>query len=772
MPPTLKRFLVFAVCVFVAWYAHKPLLGAGFLGSDAAVLEDLDRAFREEGARALWDVDAVEHRPVAAASLALSRSFHATGGVYTPGDSGRLRLESLIILVIAAFGVRASVIRALRPWTGEDHARAAGAAAGALLMVHPLLVPVVAHLPARGDVVGLAASAWSVALLLIGRQERRTIAFGSAFLLAVVAAASSPAALLLVPLGFVLEFVAARRHRPFRERLKTALRVAAGYCVALLLELLVRTEMRPGADHAAGEATYAATGFDPATVLAPPAGGLLQTIGYAAEKVGVVVLPVNTTGVGTIGYVFAFVALLAALHPGFVAARAAPRLWGRVLGGWALAITLLLVLGSRQRTIPASLSDAPDTLALALTMAVGLGVSATALSGGRRTVLPVLAGGLYAILTSGSAATVRWAAAEVGGLHETILEAAREDGFDRPIWVLDPPRFIAGVEALAPEDEASLLSRPFLPRDAGPIEVRGIPATSFWLLAGEPEFERARARTGITLLSSPISKDAVPREDPSSNSGAERPESRYDATLRREVVRLDPPARRAALGPAGQFGWVADSASPPGRVFDPLEATAVAAQSVGGPDDRSRSVGAPVVRWLTAESPIAVGTFADGLVEGGSATGVWLRDGDYALAAFDLSATPEWLLSGTVKSLWFAGDLGHTRAAWVARAPSPLPDSVAPRVIEDDWTFDVAALQLKEPLHAMAQVDWVLHVVDPSTGLAIQMALIGLGTGRLVAEGAAVFHDREVVWVLDRVIEGVVTNRARGRRSPASWSVE
>ena len=748
MPPTLKRFLVFAVCVFVAWYAHKPLLGAGFLGSDAAVLEDLDRAFREEGAGALWDVEAVEHRPVAAASLALSRSFHAAGGVYTPGDAGRLRLESLIILVIAAFGVRASVIRAMRPWTGEDHGRAAGTAAGALLMVHPLLVPVVAHLPARGDVVGLAASAWSIALLLIGRQERRAIAFGSAFVLALVAAASSPAALLLIPLGFVLEFVAARRHRPFRVRLTTALQVAAGYGVALLAEVFVRVGMRPGVDPASVEVARESAGFDPALVLAPPEESLLRTIGYAAEKIGVVVLPVNTTGVGTIGYVLAFVALLAALHPGFVAARAAPRLWGRVLGGWALAITLLLVLGSHLRTIPASLSDAPDTLALALTMAVGLGISATALSGGRRTVLPVLAGGLYAILTSGSAATIRWAAAEVGGLHETILEAAREDDFKRPTWVLDPPRFIAGVEALAPEDEASLLSRPFLPRDAGPIDVRGIPASSFWILAGEREFRRDRARTGVTLLLSPVP----------TSPDVERPESRYDATLRREVIRLDPPSRQAALGDAGQFGWVADSASPPGRVFDPLEATAVAAQAIFDPDDRAQSASPPVVRWLADDGP----------VQGGSAEGVWLRDGLYPLAVFDLGRVPEWLLSGTVKSIWFAGALDQTLAAWIARSPNPLPDSVAPRVIENDWTFDVAAVELRPRLGPRAAVEWIVHVVEPTAGRAIQIAASGGGSGRLVAEGAAVFHDRDVVWLLDRVVDGVVTDRARGRRSSAS----
>ena len=41
MPAPIKRLLVVAVCVLASWYAHKPLLGAGFLGSDAAVLEEV-----------------------------------------------------------------------------------------------------------------------------------------------------------------------------------------------------------------------------------------------------------------------------------------------------------------------------------------------------------------------------------------------------------------------------------------------------------------------------------------------------------------------------------------------------------------------------------------------------------------------------------------------------------------------------------------------------------------------------------------------------------
>ncbi|MEO0661846.1 MAG: hypothetical protein AAFZ87_09935, partial [Planctomycetota bacterium] len=517
MHRVLKRFLVFVACVLAAWYAHRPLLGAGFLGSDASVLVEVDRAMEDGGAGALWSVDALDHRPLATASLALSRRLHARDGVYTPGDAGRLRLESLLLLVVAAFGVRAATIRALKPWTGEDHARSAGASAGTFLMLHPLLVPTAAHLEARGDALALAASAWSAALLLSGRQRSNAVVFGGAFLLALLAAASSPAAILLLPLGFGLEFVAAKRHRPFRARLKTATQVAFGYAVAIGIEFGVSALLAPS------EAPLArAQGVDPALVLDPPVRGFVHVAGVAAETTGVVVLPVNTTGLGTLGYVPAVFALLAALHPGFVAARAAPRLWGRVLGGWAAAIVVLLVLGTGgERTAPARLADAPGTMPLALTMAVGLGISATALSGGRRALLPAATGGLYAILTAGSAATVSWAAAEVGAMHDVILEAARDDAYARgETWVLDPPRDLFGIRALGPEDDASLTSGPFLPDGAQPVRVRGIPAESLAAFATTPEFEGARA-SGLTLL--------VPRgDDPRAVEFA--------------VLRFDPPA--------------------------------------------------------------------------------------------------------------------------------------------------------------------------------------------------------------------------------------
>jgi len=734
VPAGLKRFLVFLACVLVAWYAHRPLLGAGFLGSDAAVLVDVAEAQGEHGALAPWAVEAVDHRPLAMGSLALSRRLHSRDGVYTPGDAGRLRLESLILLVIAAFGVRAAVIRALRPWTGSDHARAAGAASGALLMFHPLLVPVVAHLPARGDVVALAASAWSTALLLRGRQERDAIALGGAFALALAAAAASPSALLLVPLGFGLEFFAARRHRPLPVRVRTAVHVALGYAAALLVEAAARALLQPAPSPGAAAAR---AGFDPEAVLFAAEGGLARALGVAAETTGVVVLPVNTTGLGFLGYVPAVIALLLALHPGFVAARAAPRLWGRVLGGWAIAVAVLLVLGTGgARTVPAELADAPGTMSLALAMAVGLGISSTALSGGRRTVLPAIAGGLYALLTAGSAATVRWAAADVGAVHDVILEAAAEDEWERAeTWVLDPPRRIYGVDALSPEDDAALTSGPFLPRGAQPVSVRGLPASSFWALSRGDAFRDARAG-GLTLL--------LPRSP--GNDAADTP------AVELTVLRIDPPAPGTSIAPRRAIGWVGEGTSPAARAFDPFEirhavalapADATAAEVVAEP---------PMIRWAGERSSDRVHQ------------GVWVMGDEGPEARFALERDAAWLLGGEVRSIWFSGPLEKAVSVRMATDPPMLPAHVVPRVVGDDWTFDIAAVDLAAPIDPAANEVWELRVIDPVSGREVRIAPTGAGSGRLVAPDAARFGAYDVLWILDRSLDGVVVERAEGLR--------
>lgn len=728
MQPLLKRLLIFAACLALAWSAHRPLLGAGFLGSDAAVLEDTQRAFEVEESGAPWGVAAVDHRPVAALSLAFSRSLRAAEGIYTAGDAGRLRLEGLLLLILAAFGVRSAVARAMEPWTGREHARAAGIASGALLLVHPLLVPLAAHLPARGDAIGLAASAWSVAFFLRGRQHRRVGFLVVAFLLALLAAASSPAALILLPLSFGLEFVAAHRHRPLQVRLRTSLQVAAGYGAALLAELLVRRAMQPPSI-----ATEIAEPLDPAQILAGDGGGVLRLLAVSAEKVGVVVLPVNTIGVGAIGYGLAVLALLVALHPGIVAARAAPRLWGRFLGGWAVALTVLLLLGSRERFLPSSLGDLQGATFLGVCMAVGLGTSATALAGMRRTVLPVTVGALYAFLAAGSGQTIEEAAAEVGALQDSVLEAAREDGWTRTVVVLDPPRVVAGVHALRQQEDRSLASAPFVPLGSLPVRVLGLESASFWAVAtSSPEFEALRSG-GVTLL---------------------LPKPKGEAGATRAAVRIPGPGAETTLGERGEFGWVGEGASPASRTFDPFEASSVRVIARAATSSEPVELSTPLVRWRGSAGGDAEGT----------AEGVWVRgDGGRSEAIFYPGGDLDWLASGEVLSVWFPGTLARPDAAVIAAAPRPLPETVVPRVVGEDWTFDLDGADLAPAMDEVSE-EWVLWVIDPRSGNSIELEARFAATGRLTVDGAACFHDLDLIWVLDRRLAGVAVDRARGRR--------
>ncbi len=732
MQPLLKRLLIVAACLLLAWSAHRPLLGAGFLGPDAAVLEDTQRAFDFEEGGAPWGVAAVDHRPVAALSLAFSRSLRAAEGVYTAGDAGRLRLEGLILLIVAAFGVRSAVARAMEPWTGREHARAAGIASGALLLVHPLLVPLAAHLPARGDAIGLAASAWSVAFLLRGRQHRRSGFLAVAFMLALLAAAASPAALILLPLSFGLEFVAAHRHRPYRVRLRTSLQVAACYGAALLMEWGVRRAMQPPSF-----TTKVAEPLDPALIIAGDGGGLLRVLAISAEKVGVVVLPVNTIGVGALGYGLAVLALLVALHPGIVAARAAPRLWGRFLAGWAVALLVLLLLGTRQRFLPSSLGDLQGATFLGVCMAVGLGTSATALAGMRRTVLPVIVGALYAFLAAGSGQTIAAAAAEVGALQGAVLEAAREDDWTRTVVVLDPPRVVAGVRALRQQEDRSLASAPFVPRGSRPVDVLGLESESFWAVVTDSiEFEALR-EGGVTLL--------LP---------AAEGEPGQQQQQRRRAVRLPIPSAATGLGEGGEFGWVGEGASPASRSFDPFEASSLRVIARAATSGDPLELATPVVRWRGS---------ANGGVEG-TAEGVWVRAKEGRTEAiFNPGGDLDWLAAGEVMAVWFPGALARPDGAIISSSPRPLPASVVPRVVGEDWTFDLSGAVLAPPMDEV-KVEWVLWVVDPRSGNSVELEALVAATGRLTVAGAACFQDLDVLWVLDRRLDGVPVDRARGRR--------
>ena len=272
-----------------------------------------------------------------------------------------------------------------------------------------------------------------------------------------------------------------------------------------------------------------------------------------------------------------------------------------------MALTVLLLLGSRERFLPSSLGDLQGATFLGVCMAVGLGTSATALAGMRRTVLPVTVGALYAFLAAGSGHTIEEAAAEVGALQTSVLEAAREDGWTRTVVVLDPPRVVAGVQALRQQEDRSLTSAPFVPLGSRPVRVLGLESRSFWAVATDSaRFEALREEVTL-LLPKERARWAAPAP-PSGSPGQRR--------------------RRRSANAVSSAGWA--RRLPASRTFDPSSPASGSSpgQRRAGRSNcpRARSL-AGVRRWgrRTAE-------------------GVWVRgDGGRSEAVFYPGDDLDWL---------------------------------------------------------------------------------------------------------------------------------
>ena len=661
-----------------------------------------------------WHIDALHGRPLAAWSLSLSKDLHARDGRYTTGDAGRLRLEGLALLVLAALGLRVAVRRGLAPWTGDEHGRAAGFTAAVLLMVHPLAIPAAAHVGDRGDMLAVAFGLWAIAVYLYFRQAHSPAGVGVAWLLTLASAASSPLAYGLPVVLGVLELASADRHRSLARRWRTAGTTVLAFTVAVLVERLLRAAL-------GGEASHVAR------VDRSP----LALLGVAAEKLGVFVLPVNTTGVGIFGYVLAVLAVLAALHPGFVAARAAPRLWGRILGSWAACIAALLVLTWSVRSAPAELGDARSLLPGAALMAAGLGVASTALSGARRTLLPALAIIVYAPLAAGSAATIEEAALRVGEAQAALLQVGEERDWDLSVVLLDPPRRGRRGRCAARR------------RRGGPR--RGaVPA---------PGRAAVRRRGSTERRAAPLEPRAGARRRAPRRDDLRPP--RTDRTGARRVDRHRPAPRivglgRAALDRGGREPQRrrlrpvarARAARDPEERADPRHGRAGAALHARARHRRSRHHGGTRSRRPANEAAQIVGA--------------WVRGDSGWYAEFDLERHVQWILSGSVRSLWLPGLLALAEEVRVLENFSAIEPPVRPRLLGRDWVFD---LTVAAPERALDVSTWVLALYDP-LARTYQEQPAELESGRLRFAGVA--RTSSVRWSLERRIDGVTVARAHG----------
>jgi len=713
---------ILAVILALTAYAYAPLLSAGFLGDDYRVLLSVDEAVRSGQAADLYDVQGARGRPGAALSLMGSRLLWTEGGRWTGAEALGLRLEHLALLLLAAWGMHGLLRRALTPWMGLDSAKAAAHAGAALLLLHPLATAAVGQLGSRGDLLVLALGAWSARLFLSGRQMNRPGRVAAAAVLATLASTCSAIAVLLPLIVAGMEYLSARRHRPRLVRMRTALTSLVVFGALVTAEWAARTAYAPAG----------LRGFQP---LPSSSGG----VALAFEKVGVLMLPVDTYGLGQAGYMVAALALLIGLHPGFVAARWAPRLWGRILIGWVVSVAATLAVHADQRVLPEALEHAHLLLPAGLVMAIGFGISSTALSGWRRTVIPTVVGALFAILGRGLTEPQQEAAQAVAALRSEMVSAARAGGWDTTLLVLDPPRRVAGVDALGGGLEV-LLAQPFLPSTRSTnnarVVVRGLEMAALRAFLREPEFDTLRER-GVTLMLE------------ASRLGAAEDAGRVAVDLPPMGVGEE---RITLLG---------EGRTPPGKVLDPLKARCFRIIAMPGASTQEP----PIIRWETS-----------GDVPGAEVSGVWLA-GSPPVAIFDLESSLPWLFGGPVRSTWFPGALNFITSGQASTDPPLLPADLQPQRTgprKDDWLFDLAGVELPEPVAGRAY--WTLGLLDVGrlrfvnfSPLAEGEELLFEGVGAWV-EAALVAGGGPVAWTLERRVDHICVTRTPSRRARAAAS--
>jgi len=720
--PTSTRLAgALALVLALVAYAYSPLLGAGFLGEDHRAWVAVEEVAGAGTGRALWACEPTAARPLATLSLLASRALWTEGGRWTGAEALAVRLEHLALVLLAAWGLHGLLRRALAPWLGTDPAKAAAHTGAALFLLHPLCVVSVGRVASRGDLLALASGAWAVRAFLSARQERRAAGLVPAGIAALACAASSELAWFLPPLVAGLEYLSARRHRPRARRVRTAAGTLLAFGFVVALEWAARWRWAPPEWKA----------WFPG----PRSGA---TFALALEKLGVLLLPVDTFGIGTVGYLLAALAVLVALHPGFVAARSAPRLWGRILLGWAVSLGVATAPHLGLRVPPGSLAGAEVLLPCAVVMGAGFGVSATALSGWRRTVLPVVVGGLFAILGRAVALPREEAASAVETLRAELIDAARARDWRTTLIVLDPPREIAGVDALGSGLDA-LLAPPFLPDAARArgvdVRVVGASRTALRAWVREPELRELR-RSGAALLV---------------DGGIDAPGTERAP---RRAVDLAPPG----VGEA-QAIWRTEGRTPSGTTLDPLEARFFRVAALPDAD----SAEAPVIRWSSSSA----------LEQEAVVTGVWSEVGHAPVALFDLEDSLAWLLGGRVRSVWFPGDLTSIVSARATPSPEPLLGEVVPRPAGADWLFDVSQVEPNS-----RATTWRLTLLDLARVEAWDLAPDDVAGGRLrfVGLDERVRSELEsgggpIAWTLDLRAEGVTLARARGRVEAASGAL-
>lgn len=461
LPPGARRLLLLGVGLFCLVAAYAPLWKAGFTGDDMDLLLRASGHLAAEDGEPLRAYDAplplIDMPPLDVIGIVGNDTDGDVGSLlsgYSLAASLRLygarpesiggaptavlyRAENLVLLLFGSIGLWALLRRVFRPFVGAEQAGVAATTSAYLFFLHPLCVPAVASVSGRSDLLALAFSTWAAAAFLRGRQNKLGSNLAASAVLALLASLAGQLALLLPFALALVELACVHRYLPLRRRARTALLTFLAFLALTQLNALVVSSMT-------GHGFYPQVGLQVARLADPVE--LLRAILYMFEKLGVLLLPSNTSTLGLLGVLFAGVLLLLALQPALVAARSAPRLWGWSCVWWVSAIGVALLFGLHERVRLENLAQARTLLPAAAATCAGLGMAITAVHGLTRFILPPIVALGFALLANGNARPWASGSALLRTLRENLTAGAETGG--SPLWIVDPPREVQGLDPI------------------------------------------------------------------------------------------------------------------------------------------------------------------------------------------------------------------------------------------------------------------------------------------------------------------------------------
>jgi hypothetical protein len=667
-----KRSRVAGLWLLVLLFAavvYGPFLDEGVLGGDGDAFVEASRMgfdeLRPQGidgehwAERRWLAGA---RPLELLSIGLSSRMWTDGGFWTQYAISMLRLENLLLLLLTAFFAGRAVERMLEPWCSDEQGALAGAATRLLLIAHPLCVPTVSAAASRGDLLGAVFATAALSAFLRGRQTNKPSLIGVSLALTLACAFATQAAYLLPAWLAVAEFLSARRHRTVPARARTALTTLGVFGLAVMIDAGLRVAF--GGDWRPDAVTRSLG------MLRDPQG-FWVALGWGFERIGLAILPVNAVGLGAWGYVFAGVLLAVVLQPALHAARSAPRLWTGVLTAWVTAMALAGLYRADLRVHPGDLTHASVLLPAALVMSIGVAVAATALSGKRRTLMPIAVAIGYSILAQGEAQSLKDATRATERLRVALAPALSMQPPIAHLVLVDEPHMVKAHAVIG--DSLDWISDPAFSRRASdsppPPRIRRTSADGLSSLVREEFFDSMREAGLVLALTT-------------------------DGDAERRLLRLEVPTESDRSAPREGVVWREEGRSPVLDV-DPLHRRALIVR--GRPETQ------------TARPPRLGWRVSDPEHETGATSGVWIAGVDGPLAVFDLADEQNWLLGGRGRRVWLEDELANPIEAQLAVDLPTIAGVTEPDKSDaEDWIFEPDLDSLARPLDGEAHAELVL----------------------------------------------------------------